>query len=205
MRKIFVVFLFMMLFAVLVARADTYALGQASTAGFANGLGTGQTPRGWDFVISQPILVTQLGVNAGVSGIPITLSLWDVTTQTLLAQTTAGAQAFTWEFTGLNTPLLLTPGDTFAVIGWADTAGAPWYIYNNDPAAIFNPVGIVTYLNGRFDNGIGANVFPIDTLGAPAQYGVVDIAYNTVPEPGTLALIGTGLGFIGAIRRKLSL
>jgi hypothetical protein len=92
---------------------------------------------------------------------------------------------------------------------WADTtnSGQAWYIFNNDPPPAFNPTGIVTYLNTRYDTGIGADQFPTATIGAPAQYGVTDIGYTLgggVPEPGTLALIGGGLGMVGMLRRKLS-
>jgi hypothetical protein len=209
MRKILVVLLLtMMVFSVsAVAGTIVYPIGMASTAGFSNGSGVGQTPRGWDFVISQPITVMQLGINAGVT-MDITMSLWDVTTQTLMGQTTVTSSPFAWTFADLGTPISLTPGDTFSVIGWADTTttGVSWYIFNNTPPAAFNPTGTVTYLNTRFDNGIGPNQFPVSTIGAPAQYGVADIGYMTsVPEPGTIALIGSGLAFVGVLRRKLNL
>jgi hypothetical protein len=209
MRKTVVALLLLMfLGSIAWANPIIYPIGQASTAGFTNGSGVGQTPRGWDFVINQPITVVQLGINAGVS-IPITMTLWDVTTQMELAQTVVQSQPFTWEFANLNTGVLLTPGDTYSVIGWADTttSGVPWYIFNNNPPPAFNPTGVVTYLNTRFDNGIGPNQFPGGTVPSPAQYGVADIGYTLgtqVPEPGTLALVGTGLGFLGILRRKLN-
>jgi len=204
MRKILAL-LFVSVLLVSAAMADTivYPIGQASTSSFSQGAGVGETPRGWDFTITQPIYVQQLGVNAAF-GLPITMSLWDVTTQTLLGQTMVNAQAYTWEFADLANAIALTPGDTYSVIGWADTTnnGQAWYLYNNTPPSEFNPTGIVNYLNVRYDNGIGANQFPTGTIGAPAQYGVTDIGYSLVPEPGTLALIGTGLGFIGGVLRR---
>lgn len=206
MRKI-LAFLFVSLLLVSAAMADTiiYPIGQASTSSFVQGGGVGMTPRGWDFNVTQTIYVEQLGVNAAFD-LPITMSLWDVTTQTLLGQTTVNAQGYAWEFADLANAITLTPGDTYSVIGWADTTndGQAWYLYNNTPPSEFNPTGIVNYLNTRFDNDIGADQFPTQTLGAPAQYGVTDIGYSLVPEPGTLLLIGSGLGFVGVLRRKLN-
>lgn len=206
MRKLFFALLLVTLVAA-TAMADTiiYPIGQASTASFTQGSGVGETPRGWDFVIDQPINVVQLGVNAAFS-LDVTMTLWDVTTQSILAQTVVTSQSFGWVFGDLATPVALTPGDVFSVIGWADTSniGQAWYIFNNTPDPAFNPTGTVTYLNTRYDNGIGANVFPQGTIGAPAQYGVTDIGYTVTPEPGTLALIGGGIGFIGILRRKLN-
>lgn len=212
MRKIMVALLLTLLLGAVAAQAGNviYPIGQASTNGFSNGGFVGPSPRGWDFVISQPITVVQLGVNAGDS-IPSTLTLWDVTTHSILTQTVANSQAFTWQFATLNTPVFLTPGDTFSVIGWADTnpSGVPWYIFNNTPPSAFNPVGTVTYLNTRFDNNIGPNAFPAGVLGSPEQYGVTDIGYTfgtTTPEPGTFLMLGSGiLGLAGVVRRKLML
>jgi PEP-CTERM motif len=208
MRKIQVTLLLAVMAFSVSAAAGTiiYPIGMASTSSFSNGAGVGETPRGWDFVISQPITVMQLGINAGVS-MDITMSLWDATTQTLLGQTTVTSSPFAWTFADLGTPIDLTPGDTFSVIGWADTTntGVPWYIYNNGPPAAFNPTGTVTYLNTRYDNGIGPSAFPQFTIGSPAQYGVADIGYmSSVPEPGTIALIGSGLALVGVIRRRLN-
>lgn len=204
MRRILVLVVALLALSMLaVAAPIIYPIGQASTAGFTNGAFAGQSPRGWDFTITQPITVFQLGVNAG-DNIPITLSLWDVTTQTLLSQTITNSAAFSWVFASI-TPLTLSVGDTYSVIGWADTTGSgvPWYIFNNNPPSAFNPTGIVNYQNTRFDNGIGPSTFPLGVISAPAQYGVTDIGYQpAIPEPATLALLGSALGLAGVIRRR---
>ena len=199
MKKVVVLIAVLFLTSAMALGTIIHPIGEASTAGFNNGAGIGETPRGWDFTITQAISVEQLGVNAGIDGMTITLSLWDVTPQSLLAQTSATSAAFGWVFADIS-PLILTPGDTYSVIGWADTTntGIPWYIYNNNPPPAFNPTGIVNYLNSRFDNGIGPNDFPTQTIGAPAQYGVTDIGYELVatPEPASFILVGSALAFV---------
>lgn len=211
MPKLVIKMLLALLVLVVAAQAGPviYPIGQASTSGFSNGGQVGPTSRGWDFVVSQPITVVQLGVNAGAS-IPITMTLWDATTQTMLAQTMVSSSSLTWQFATLGTPVVITPGDTYTVIGWADTnpLGYAWYIFDNNPPAAFNPTGTVTYLNARFDNSVDANTFPTATLGYPAQYGVTDIGYTLggpIPEPGTLALLGTAFGLVGVVRRRFNL
>jgi hypothetical protein len=179
-----------------------YALGQASTAGFTVGSGTGQTPRGWDFQVnSAGVLVSQLGVNAATTG-SITLTLWDNATQTELGQLTETTTANSWAFANLATPVLLTQGHQYSVIGW-ENATSPWYLFSTSPPAAFNPTGVIQYLDTRFDNGIGADTFPGSTLGAPDIFGVTDIGYSlATPEPMSLGLVGAGLALVCALRRK---
>ena len=169
--------------------AIVHALNDASTAGFTQGSAPGETPRGWDFQVNTAnVQVVQLGVNAATSDTTITLSLWDVGTQTLLAQTTADSSAGGWVFASLGSPVTLTAGNEYSVIGWAD-AETPWYLFNNAPPAVFNPTGTIQYLGSRFDNGVDANTFPVSTISSPAQYGVTDIGYQTsVPEPSSMVL-----------------
>jgi len=161
-------------------RTITYPLGMASTADFnTDSLDVGPVALGWDFVIGTPIIVVQLGINARVS-IDTIVSLWDVTTQTLLGQTSVPSSPLAWRFEDIGTPISLTPGHTFAVIGWADTTntGVPWYIFNDIPPPVFNPKGTVTYQNSRYNDGvIGPNHLPALGLGPPEIYGVPDFGY----------------------------
>jgi hypothetical protein len=166
-----------------VARADIMPIGEASTAGFFQGSGTGETPRGWDFQVNAAnVSVTQLGVAAATSG-SITLTLWNNTTQTELTQVVENAVANTWTFAALGSAVPLVNGGSYSVIGWENTTESPWYLFNNTPPAAFNPTGTIQYLDTRFDNGIGANTFPGQTIPSPAQYGVTDIAYTTTAVP----------------------
>jgi hypothetical protein len=187
-----------------------HALGDSSTSGFSQGSGVGETPRGWDFQVNAPdVVVTQLGVNEALGGaVPITLTLWDTTSETILAQTTATPSAANnWTWVDLATPVALTAGDVYSVIGWADTSedSSSWYLFSGFPPATFEPTGTIQYLNTRFDNDVGPNTFPSFVLSG--QYGVVDIGYEfaaSAPEPGTLTLVGLGaFGLVaGAIRRR---
>ena len=209
MQKVFVALLVAMLLvsASAMAAPIIYPFGQASTAGFVNSVFVGPAASGYQFVINQPITVVQLGINAGAN-IPIVMTLWDLDSQTILAQITVTSQPFAWQFANLDFPVGLLPGDSYAVIGWADTTntGIPWYVFNNNAPPAFNPItGPVGPAGTRFENGIGINTLPGNLLDPPAMYGVADIGYTTVvPEPGTLVMLGTGvLALAGAMRRKL--
>jgi hypothetical protein len=187
--------------SVLSASAATHALGDASTSGFSQGSASGSTARGWEFQVNAAnVQVVQLGVNAWTDGTPLTLSLWNDNTQTLLAQTTAISSASNWVFANLVAPVSLTSGGLYSVIGWANVVGNPWYQFNINSPAAFTPIGTIQYTQALFDNGANANTFPGFTRPAPEQYGVTDIGYQIVPEPSTLALLT--LGAVGLLARR---
>src|SRR5437870_3518689 len=95
----------------LTASAATHALGDAPTSSFAQGNVAGATARGWEFQVNDDnVQVVQLGVNAWLDGIPMTLSLWNDNTQTLLAQTSAVSSAGNWVFADLGSAVPLTNG-----------------------------------------------------------------------------------------------
>jgi hypothetical protein len=170
-----------------------HALGDASTSTFTHGSIHGDTARGWEFQVNAAnVQVLQLGVNAWTDNTLLTLSLWNDNTQSLLAQTTATSSASNWVFSNLGSPVTLTSGVSYSVIGWANVSTA-WYQFNNSPPAVFMPTGTIQYIQTRFDNGTGANAYPSQIL--VGQYGVTDIGYQITPEPSSLVL--AALGFIG--------
>jgi hypothetical protein len=131
------------------------------------------------------------------------ITLWNDSTQTELAQISINSSASTWVFGNIASPVSLTSGSTYSVIAWVDTIqGQPWYLFNNSPPPEFNPTGTVTYVGGRFGNGIDANTFPTSTLPSPLMYGVADIGYTAVPIPSALMLLAPGLAGLTAMRRK---
>jgi hypothetical protein len=186
--------------------APIHAIGNASTSSFSQGSSAaiGATARGWEFQVNAAnVQVTQLGVNAWTDSTPITLSLWDDNTQVLLAQTVATASAHQWVFSDLGSPVVLTAGGKYSVIGWANVT-TTWYQYSFAPPPAFEPTGTIQYIMARVDNGRDPNNYPAGPFAG--QFGVTDIGYQFVPEPSALMLSAFAAGLsAGGWRRKRTL
>ncbi len=170
---------------------------------------------GWQFTVSGSILVTNLGVfdsGLGGSGLPNgladahTVGIWDTNSATLLVSApmnTGTTDPLVNQFRYVSaTPTLLGPG-TY-------TIGATWVANSDDyianaaivPGSFFTGPGI-TYLRDEYIQS-NSLVMPTSSLGGsfdPAMFGP-NFEYNTVPEPTTMILLGSGLLGLWGFRRK---
>jgi len=178
---------------------------QAPTGFMTGGITFSGNARGWEFTAGvDNVRVSQLGIAAATGG-SYTLTLWDVASESVLAQTTlSNATAGSWNWVDLASSVALTEGASYLIMGIGTGANQDYFFSGGLPASWF-PSGAINYQNTTYCNGCGANDFPINTLNG-YQYGLVDIGYTIgavdVPEPSSIAMFGLGLLAAGAIRRK---
>jgi hypothetical protein len=187
--------------------APIHALNDQAPVGFGTNAIFSGAVRGWEFTAGAANLhVSQLGL-APASGGSYTLSLWAVAGESLLAQTVLNsANAGGWNWVDLSSSVALTQGASYLVTGYGNDSGQSYY-FGNGLASSWYPTGDINYTTMKYCNGCSASTYPLNSL-AGYQYGLVDIGYTvgttSVPEPGSLAMLGLGLLAIGAIRRKKS-
>ena len=195
----------LMAFCPTLMRADTIALSFTGTAG----AGTGNTTEGYAFTLSNPVLVTQLGVfdfdlvgQVGLSqSIPVTI--W-TSTGTLEAQGTvpsgtAGTLTDGFRYVSIA-PVLLSAGSY--------TIGA-FYVSGIDlvigPASTITTASGVTYSGSR---SVAGNAFPAgNSLLEPNGYFGPNFQFTTAtstPDTGTtLGLLSLSVvALLGATRLR---
>lgn len=177
--------------------ADTAAITLGSYSNFTNGSWT----LGFQFTPTTNITVTALGsyFQAGVSDTH-DVGMWTAG-GTLLASTGvtgSGAATDGFQYAAI-TPLNLLAGTTYVVGGETLSDN-----YALDSGKSFTVGPDLSYIVHVETSG-GSLSFPTNAYTTFDDWGGT-FQYNAVPEPGTLALFGSGLiGLAGAVRRKFNL
>lgn len=192
-------------FASLSANATTHSLDDQLPVGFSTNTLFSGNARGWEFTAGvADISVSELGV-APASGGSYTLSLWDVATQSVLAQTTlSSVSGGQWNWASLSAPVTLTAGASYLVMGIGNDSNQTYYFGSDLPQSWY-PSGDINYTRMKYCNSCSANTFPLASLNN-YQYGLVDIGYtvSSVPEPSSFAMLGLGVLALGLVSRRKS-
>jgi len=199
----------MILLAGLIASASLLSAGTlgVATSNDSVFVNTGTWTLGYSFLVNSAITVTGLGVfddNSDGLNVSHDVGLWDASGN-LLASTTVAA--------GTVAPL-----NGFyrmaSISGVSLTAGNIYYVgsvngidndgWLQDPSSLVAAPEI-TYLSRQYEFSGGGLVFP-DLVGSGSTGyfgGNFEFGTSTVPEPGSLLMLGSGvLAVAGAFRRK---
>lgn len=158
--------------------AQTHPMNQQdpTASGFtaAAPFGTIDLNIGWRFKANtNDIVVTQLGCNfpAGTPG--VTVTLFDVSSQSVLAQEVCGPGTG-WQFVNLSNPVALANGSEYVVTGMI--RGTHGCYYHQTPPASWVPTGDIQFMDNQYIVSTNENDYPNTTIGT-ANYGVVDVGY----------------------------
>ncbi len=198
-----------LLLAVLIASSSFLYAGTlgVTTSNDGVAVNTGTWTLGYSFMVNSQITVTGLGVfDAGSDGLNVShdVGLWD-----------SNGNLLTWTTVPAGTVAPLNGYYRMATIsGYTLTAGDIYYVgsvngidndgWLQDPSTLIAAPEI-TYLSRQFEFSNGGLVFPDLAGSGTTGYfgGNFEFGGSSVPEPGTLLMLGSGvLAAVGTLRRK---
>jgi hypothetical protein len=158
---------------------------------------------GWEFAVSGSVTVDALGYN--YFGVPLNNShqvgIFNSAESLLESATVTNASSLDdgYLYTSLATPLVLTTGD-YWISGTTLGLNDGW-IYNAD-SIVTAPS--ITYVDSWYAPGSGGVLsFPSTSTAGGRQYLEVNfLTTSVVPEPATIAILGSGLLMLAGFRRR---
>ncbi len=178
------------------AEAQTWVLGQPSTAAGTGitwyGATTSQWNMGYEFTCNVAnVTVTHLGC-AWPDTEAHPCALFNATTQALIAQVTTSTAATSgaWRSGALTTPVVLTQGQNYVVASLKSATQGYIGVNSSAPAAWHPTSGAITHIRDRWASSTTVTTFPASTS-SQWHWGPADFAYTTGPGITVAATAGT--------------
>lgn len=161
--------------------------------------------RGWAFnVNADDLWVSQLGLHTPENNNSnFTISLWNLSTQTLLTSTAASDTSNTWSWFDIA-PLELFNGEQYLISLHGINSS---YYFGKD--SDLRVSGDIEYVQTQYCNNCDNDELPTTEL-AKYSYGLVDFAYqvgepqgySTVSEPSSMAILALAMFSLASRRFK---